>query len=438
MNYFNKIILIFMLLSIHLMATVHENAENGSISKWTMPFTLRTGSSTTDRRHNIYVNRYLDRYGLSPVQGKVSNIYDSTLKSHVIKLEGDEYNTVYLIGMDIMRYYRSLTYAKGKGWDTPNTILSFKLKSSDGFLMDVWVRTTKGRLLIRYSDTDEDLGLEDADEKESFKFFGTKSKIINIALGGDSGDGLWHQQRRDLLKDIRKFIPKIDIYTVEGIEIRGNCYLDDIKTEKSITTGIGTISGKVWNDSDEDWEINNKEKGLKGIKVSLSDRNNKLISTTKTDKNGNYSFKNLKAKAYHVKVTLPKGYENSTPISNNSIEIGDSSWKKFDWKNINFGLLKKSPKRFTISGIIWNDINEDWEINSNEPTDTFAGASITVILYDEKGNELDRKRVKGQYKFLNMPIGEYTVTVKDTRLVTSKSIGLWLEKDRYNINFGVK
>ena len=433
MRILKKLMLLALLLSINLWATVHENAESGTIKNWIMPFTLHKGNSNADKYYNDKVKRHID----TPVKGTVKNIYDRALKSRVIQLRGEGYKTVYVIGMDITRYYRSRTYAMGSGWGTSNKSLSFKVKSTDGFLMDVWVRTTKGRMLIRYSDTEVDQGLEDADAEENFKFHSTKNRIVNIALGYEAADGNWHTYKRDLLKDIRKFIPKIDIYSVEGLEIRGNCSFDDIKTEKSTTPGIGKISGKVWNDNNRDWEINNGEKGFAGVTVNLFyryNKPNKIIAKTKTDKNGNYSFKHLNAASYNLSIDVPNNAENVTPDRiDEYIELG----KVFEHKNADFGIIKKEANKFTISGIVWQDKNEDWEYGTDEHR--FYGPSAKVVLYDGAGNELDDVKGRGKYKFINLPIGEYKVEVFDSDgVITEKVIELWLEEDVDNINFGVK
>ncbi|MGE3313423.1 MAG: Calx-beta domain-containing protein, partial [Limisphaerales bacterium] len=74
----------------------------------------------------------------------------------------------------------------------------------------------------------------------------------------------------------------------------------------------GTLSGRVWIDSDGDnTELKpspGTERGLAGVQVNLYDETWTLIATAYTDASGAYSFTNLAACEYQVHFLIPGGY----------------------------------------------------------------------------------------------------------------------------------
>lgn len=93
---------------------------------------------------------------------------------------------------------------------------------------------------------------------------------------------------------------------------------------------------------------------------------------------------------------------------------------------------------FNINSQVWNDINQDWEKNNGE----IGYPNVMIELYTDNGIKLTSTLTdaNGNYKFENLPIGEYTVKIiKPTHgtIITSPEIGLWLESNRVDINFGL-
>jgi protocatechuate 3,4-dioxygenase beta subunit len=66
-----------------------------------------------------------------------------------------------------------------------------------------------------------------------------------------------------------------------------------------------SLSNKVWLDTNKDGRIDNGEKGIPGVTVTIIDPNGVPLASTVTDANGNYRFDNLAPGKYHVKVTSP-------------------------------------------------------------------------------------------------------------------------------------
>ena len=172
-------------------AKLYEDAEDENISRWTI----------TDN---------------DPTGAIVKNIYDETRESRVIELNGSSYENEYMIG--------NQPEEDGAWEDNNNSHLLWKLKNSNGFLIDVILKTSNGIRYIRYSDNEDDLGMED-------------ENIINQGLGYDSANGEWHSFQRDLKADLKEFESNNTLISVEGIKIRGDCKIDDIElTDKNTTT----------------------------------------------------------------------------------------------------------------------------------------------------------------------------------------------------------
>ena len=63
-----------------------------------------------------------------------------------------------------------------------------------------------------------------------------------------------------------------------------------------------SIAGRVYRDSDKSGSYTDGEETFSGVTVDLIDKDGKVIGTTTTDKDGNYSFEKLPAGTYRVKV----------------------------------------------------------------------------------------------------------------------------------------
>ncbi|MCD8916508.1 carboxypeptidase regulatory-like domain-containing protein, partial [Staphylococcus simulans] len=79
-----------------------------------------------------------------------------------------------------------------------------------------------------------------------------------------------------------------------------------------------TIGDKVWDDSNKDGVQNSNEKGIEGVKVTLTDKAGTTTETT-TDANGNYKFTGLYNGEYTVTFETPEGYEGT------KVNVGDKA-----------------------------------------------------------------------------------------------------------------
>lgn len=122
-----KIYLALMLCILSVDAIVYEDAEDGSIARWTI----------TDN---------------TPVGAEVKNIVDATLTSKVIELKGASYDNEYSIGGDA---------GSNTAWnETEKRYLSFSINSQDGFFLDVILETSTGLRYLRYSDDNVNSGID--------------------------------------------------------------------------------------------------------------------------------------------------------------------------------------------------------------------------------------------------------------------------------------
>jgi peptidoglycan/xylan/chitin deacetylase (PgdA/CDA1 family) len=170
-----------------LNATIYENGEDDSIDRWTI----------TDS---------------DPENALVENLYDNTIESKVISLSGASYDNQYRIG--------NLPNKSGAWNDTQNFNLLWSMKNSDGFLMDVLLKTEKGLRYIRYSDHDADNGIVD-------------DNVIEQGVGSNASNGKWQNFSRDLESDLQEFEHCNHIISVNGIMIRGDCKVDNIELKES-------------------------------------------------------------------------------------------------------------------------------------------------------------------------------------------------------------
>ena len=172
-----------------------------------------------------------------------------------------------------------------------------------------------------------------------------------------------------------------------------------------------SISGTVYRDDNRSNSLNGGEAGYPEQTVQLLDKDGKVIATTKTDANGNYSFDNLPDGTYSVKVVKdgaltdleqtedPDGTKDS---ASEPIVLNEDNPTK---KNVNFGYV---PDYF-IKGTIYRDGNRSGALDMGEKL--YEG--VTVNLVDADGNIIATTTTdeKGNYSFDKLPAGTYSVKV---------------------------
>ena len=76
-----------------------------------------------------------------------------------------------------------------------------------------------------------------------------------------------------------------------------------------------SVSGTLFEDSNQDGTLDDGETGLSGWTVNLSNSSNQVVATATTDSQGNYSFNNLPSGTYTIQEVLQPGYIPTVPGS---------------------------------------------------------------------------------------------------------------------------
>lgn len=168
---------------LHSSGTVYESAEDGSNSRWTLFDSLPSGAT-------------------------ISNIFDQSRQSRVIKLSGDGWTNGY-----------ELWSADLAEWDNSNAfILDWKMKYDETYIVVAKVTTNSGNRYLSYKPEDtHGLG---------------SGTTVNFGLGSSTTDGKWHRYVRDLKADLSLAQPNVKIQSVSSLRVRGSGLIDDVKLHR--------------------------------------------------------------------------------------------------------------------------------------------------------------------------------------------------------------
>jgi len=116
----------------------------------------------------------------------------------------------------------------------------------------------------------------------------------------------------------------------------------------------GSISGTIFNDLNDNGNIDPGENGLAYWAVNLETKERTIIATTITAMDGSYSFANLAPGDYYISEVLPPGWEPISPVEN---------WMAVSFNNekvncVNFANEQNSANEFIGIGNR-NQNNED-------------------------------------------------------------------------------
>lgn len=176
-----------------------------------------------------------------------------------------------------------------------------------------------------------------------------------------------------------------------------------------------TISGKVFNDDDGDGTkgVSETYTGA-GVTVFLdANGNGKLEKTevsTTTDASGAYTFTNLAAGTYVVRV----------PVTGNHVVSTDSTVTLADGQAIGNVDVGDYNKAITITGFVFTDKDGDGSFDNTES----AVAAGTVVYLDTNNNGKQDKTeastttdANGAYSFTDLPTGTYVVRAVSSGLL---------------------
>nr|WP_165380032.1 SdrD B-like domain-containing protein [Staphylococcus condimenti] len=174
-----------------------------------------------------------------------------------------------------------------------------------------------------------------------------------------------------------------------------------------------TLGDYVWEDTNHDGKQNEGEKGIEGVKVTLT-KPDGTTETTTTDADGHYEFKDLPNGDYTVTFETPEGYEPTVTDNGDDSEDSDGTIVKVtindaDNPTIDSGFFKpvEEPKTYTLGDYVWEDTNHDGKQNEGEKG--IEGVKVTLTKPDGT-TETTTTDADGHYEFKDLPNGDYTVT----------------------------
>jgi hypothetical protein len=199
---------------------------------------------------------------------------------------------------------------------------------------------------------------------------------------------------------------------------------DILTVDAALYTPKGSIGDFIWKDSDNDGIQDTGEPGVSGVIIELI-KNGTPVKRDTTDTNGKYSFDNLDAGLYKVKIltnSLPAGCiissKKDSPFDDNLDSDFDPATGITGDYEINFLNPNKtfisdvdgalySPKG-VFGDFIWKDSNNNGIQDAGEP----GVAGVQVELY--KNGVLiakDTTDASGKYMFTNLDAGAYKIKV---------------------------
>ena len=350
---------------------VYEDAEDQGISRWTITDNIPAGATVT-------------------------NIYDADKNSRVIKFHSsDSYENQYQIGA---------------AWNNrENFNLTWDMKTTEGYMIDIEITTTNGDRNLRYNDNELSYKLKDDTD-------------ILHGLGYHSTDGTWHTFRRNLLKDLKELEPNNNIVSINSFLIRANASVDNIelfsspnkiyenaedsqKSRWSIYAGPNnaqitnindaSIGSRVisfqGNNSDNQYIIGNKP----GQNNAWGDtKHNNLKWSFKANSNFKiYLFVNTQKGSRQIKYTSAdigvKGTQGSEIYFGLGENTSDGKWHTFI-RNVAADVRQfdNSNRLVSIDGllVVANSKIDDLELfNVYKPKNHKAGFSLTFDDYDVNG-----------------------------------------------------
>ena len=192
---------------------------------------------------------------------------------------------------------------------------------------------------------------------------------------------------------------------------------DSIDNDFDETTG--SISGSVFEDANNDGQVDAGEAGIAGVTVTLSgtdDLGNPVTATTTTDANGDYTFDNLLSGTYTVVETQPAthvdGVDDAGSVGGDATTVNDEISgivlpAGVDAVEYDFGEISLS----SISGTVFDDLNNDGVQDAGELG--IAGVTVDLVGTDDLGNPVTATTTTdadGNYTFAGLRPGDYTVT----------------------------
>jgi hypothetical protein len=207
--------------------------------------------------------------------------------------------------------------------------------------------------------------------------------------------------------------------------------LDEVEDEDFAAhenTAPGQIGDFVWHDQDGDGIQDDGEPGIEGVTVALRNAANMPVAMTVTDADGLYLFNFLQPGLYTVEVdetTVPNDLELTFPnagddpaldSSTNPVQVNLAA-KVMQNLDVDFGFKERSCTG-SVSGIVWNDLNADGILDSDEPLPEPGIVGVTVELLNDEDQVITSVATNafGAWAFNGLCAGDYSVQVVESTL----------------------
>ncbi|GBC61613.1 hypothetical protein DENIS_2575 [Desulfonema ishimotonii] len=292
-----------------------------------------------------------------------------------------------------------------------------------------------------WSDSDED-GVQDADElgiggvtldlidlgADGAVGGGDDSVIDTITTAADGSylftgvpDGKYVVDVTDTDDKLNGYVPTTgttDPSALITLEVNGS-YLD---ADFGYYKDLPDVSGSIW----EDLNVNKTDDGtgeppFTGVTVALLDGSGDIVAETTTDTDGGYTFENVPAGEYTVKVTdtgsVLDGYTLTTDTLGYSITVAAT-----DITDRDFGYVR-SPETGSIGDRVWQDTDGDTSQGTVDDEPGLAGVTVKLVTpgsdglfgtTDDEIKDTQETGDNGTYLFENLPAGLYQVMVDET------------------------
>ncbi|HEY0514519.1 MAG TPA: SdrD B-like domain-containing protein [Thermoanaerobaculia bacterium] len=179
--------------------------------------------------------------------------------------------------------------------------------------------------------------------------------------------------------------------------------------------GSLSIGDRVWNDANANGVQDSGEAGTNGVTVQLLNSSGTVIATTTTSGNGNYTFANLTAGTYTVKIvtsTLPAGSAETFDLDGLSSANQATVNLTASRTDVDFGY--RAVGSLSIGDRVWNDANA----NGLQDASEVGVNGVTVQLLNSGGTVVATTTTSGNgtYSFGSLFAGTYTVRIVTTTL----------------------
>ena len=179
----------------------------------------------------------------------------------------------------------------------------------------------------------------------------------------------------------------------------------------------GDISGRVFLDANND----GSDAGDSGVQLAVVDlegvdyRGDEVTATRTTDGAGQFAFEGLLPGTYSLNETTPTNLLDGYDTAGDSGVASDDIISEIELASNDvisghrFGEIEES----TISGFIYEDFNDDGQINFGEKAidGEVAGVTVTLTGVDDRGQVdlTDTPNEQGMYMFVGLRPGTYAV-----------------------------